>query len=441
MHKGKLIAGHRPFSGLGRTPERERIAEQCMDVFRRIAEFYRFEKATPAFIEEAEFFMPLIKAGVLTERHPIGLDLKSDHSFFLRFSGALSLIRAYVTEKMNDLPHPLRFFYEAPSFSLFASGSASICEHEEAGLLMIGEEGSVAEAEIVLALWKALAEIVNGPDLELVINATGCGQCRAQFRPALSAYLRSRAGRLCKTCKGNIRTAPTRIFLCTEEKCMSVATHAPQILDYICDSCKRHLKGFLEFLDEIEIPYFLDTKLFREGEWFNLLIFEIVARAQAEVQEEKKGDSWSDGGRILLGEGGRLSHAGELLVGKKLDVVSGVLFLEAIETYLVRVGPKNRVSDEPNVFLAQLGEFAKRKSLRMLETLRLHGIETRESLGRDSIKSQLKVAETLGVSITLILGQKEALDETIIIREMESGIQEVVPQEKLIEFLKRKLKK
>jgi len=97
--------------------------------------------------------------------------------------------------------------------------------------------------------------------------------------------------------------------------------------------------------------------------------------------------------------------------------------------------------EEFKIFLVHLGELAKRKGLALLEGLRAAGVEARESLGRDSIKSQLKVAEKSGAVIALILGQKEALDNTIIVREIQSGIQETIPQEKLVEFLKKRLKK
>jgi len=307
---------------------------------------------------------------------------------------------------------------------------------------MIGEEAPVAEAEIALMIWKALKEMNCGEETaELIVNATGCSQCRPQFRSAFLAYFRSRAARICKDCKRDLKAAPTRVLLCKEERCAFLASHAPQILDYICERCKRHLKGFLEFLDEVEVPYFLDAKLFREGSWFNALVFEFAADAESLAEERSGGTARTQKERLILAEGGRISRAGELIVGKACSAVCGTLFLDAVEEVSIRKGVAFPDLQKPKVFLAQLGEFAKRKSLRMLEVLRVHGIEARETLGRDSIKAQLKVAEHMGVQIALILGQKEAIDETIIIREMESGIQEIIPQEKLVEFLMRKLRK
>ncbi len=92
------------------------------------------------------------------------------------------------------------------------------------------------------------------------------------------------------------------------------------------------------------------------------------------------------------------------------------------------------------MFLAQLGEVAKRKSINLFESFRKAGIETKSSLGRDSIKSQLRIAHRLGAKFTLIFGQKEALDGTVILKEMESGVQETIPLEKIVDEVKKRLK-
>mgnify|MGYP001575147238 CR=1 FL=1 len=73
--------------------------------------------------------------------------------------------------------------------------------------------------------------------------------------------------------------------------------------------------------------------------------------------------------------------------------------------------------------------------------MRKAGITVAEAFGKDSIKTQLHSADRAGVVLSLILGQKEAIDGVIIIREMSSGVQETVPIEKAIKVIKEKLKK
>jgi len=144
-------------------------------------------------------------------------------------------------------------------------------------------------------------------------------------------------------------------------------------------------------------------------------------------------------GLVVL-TGGRYDRLAELLGGPKtpaagwtLDVDSIVVRLHARNVAVPESGPR------PKVFLSQLGEAAKRRSLMLFEQIRHAGIEVRYSLSRDTIKGQLRMAAKYDVRFALIFGQKEAIEGTVILREMETGIQETIPLEKIIDELKKRL--
>ena len=105
-----------------------------------------------------------------------------------------------------------------------------------------------------------------------------------------------------------------------------------------------------------------------------------------------------------------------------------------------RVQAKPYRAPKPKIFLAQLGDLAKKKSLKLFSELEKNGILVAESFGRGSLKSQLRVADKLEVELTLILGQKEALDGTVIIKNMLTGVQEIVTVDKLVDLVRKKLK-
>ena len=94
----------------------------------------------------------------------------------------------------------------------------------------------------------------------------------------------------------------------------------------------------------------------------------------------------------------------------------------------------------PKIFLIQLGEAAKKQSLKLAEEFRKAQIPIALTLSKDSLRGQLQVAAKLGVLYSLILGQKEAMDGTIIIRDMDSGVQEALPFQKVIERIKLKVR-
>lgn len=431
-----------------------------------IARFYGFDRIVVAPIEAAASFLPLARAGMLDERPPVRCKGQKGEDLLLSPSGALGLLRAYFTHQMQEAPHPLKLFFSARAFS-YASAAAGglMVARDEWGVVVIGEESAVAETGIAQIFYRTAGELgISDASIALRLNAIGCAACRVSFRASLGNYFRRHLTRICARSKRDLKRAPTRILSCSEERCRSIAAAAPQVLDFLCDRCKKQLRHLLEFLDEAKIPYFLDPRFFRDGSWYTEIIFELVLDRQDEsavpavpmagegiaADKAAENKSWQQApssaalsaspGRRVLAEGGRLSQAAALMTGgKEVSAAAGILLLDAVAGAVERQEESHQGS--PDVFFVQLGDLARRRSFEILEVLREADIGARESLGRDSIKTQLKIAERLGVRFAVILGQKEALDNTIIVREATSGIQETVPQEKLVDFLKKKLKK
>ena len=188
-----------------------------------------------------------------------------------------------------------------------------------------------------------------------------------------------------------------------------------------------HFKNVLEYLDELGIPYELNASLVRGLDYYTKTAFEIWPSKTS--------------AQSALGGGGRYDNLLEMLGGQSKPAVG---FAGGIERVIMAIQEQN--IDIPqvrkaDVFLAQLSEMAKKKSLKVFEELRDANIDVVEALGKNSLKSQLKVADKLGVRLALIIGQKEAIDGTIIVRDMESGIQEIVDRSKIVRDVQRRLEK
>jgi histidyl-tRNA synthetase len=220
---------------------------------------------------------------------------------------------------------------------------------------------------------------------------------------------------------------PLRVLDCKEDKCLQVSVAAPQSVDHLCEECRVHFKSLLEYLDELDLPYTINPRLVRGLDYYTKTVFEIWSGSE-------------EGRKNALGGGGRYDGLVKLLGGEETPALGFALGVERLIIEMKRVQAKPHKWPKPKVFLAQLGEMAKKKSLRLFSELEKNGILVAESFGRGSLKSQLRVANKLEVEMTLILGQKEALDGTVIIKNMISGEQETVSSEKLIDLVKRKLK-
>mgnify|MGYP001600617693 FL=1 len=77
----------------------------------------------------------------------------------------------------------------------------------------------------------------------------------------------------------------------------------------------------------------------------------------------------------------------------------------------------------------------------LFEDLRASGVHAAANFSKGALKGQLEIANRLGAKYTVILGQKEVLDGTILIRDMESGMQEIVLYDKAPSEIKKKLGK
>ena len=91
---------------------------------------------------------------------------------------------------------------------------------------------------------------------------------------------------------------------------------------------------------------------------------------------------------------------------------------------------------KPKFYLIQLGREAKIKTLSLIELLRSHHIPLHHFLGKDKITAQLLNAENLRVPYLIIIGQKEALDNTATIRNVSTRAQDTVSIASLPHYLK-----
>ena len=96
-----------------------------------------------------------------------------------------------------------------------------------------------------------------------------------------------------------------------------------------------------------------------------------------------------------------------------------------------------RIVKKPKVFFIQLSFEAKLRSFEVIEILRKAKIPVMHSLSRDSLSAQLAMAERTKTPYAILLGQKEALDGTVIVRNMDTRSQDTIKIDKLAEYLKK----
>ncbi|MEK7124946.1 MAG: histidine--tRNA ligase [Patescibacteria group bacterium] len=394
-----------------------------------LLEDYGFEKIETPILESAELFVRGIGEGTdIIEKEIYTLRTKGGDELALRPEFTASVVRAYIEHGMQVRPHPVKLYCNGPVFRHDQPQHNRYRQFHQLNVETIGDASEAVDAELLFLGYHILKSL--GLDaVNVHINSIGDANCRPAYLRALRDYYKVRVKKLCPQCKLRLKEDVLRVLDCKEEGCRELAKEAPQMMDFLDDACKQHFKHVLEFLDEARIPYILNPYLVRGLEYYTRTVFEFIPED-------------ATGSQVAIIAGGRYDKLIETLGGAKMPAAGWAMGIERVATLLrERQVSVPDAMPKPKVFLVQLGEVAKRRSLLLFEELRRAGIGTKSSLGRDSIKAQLRIANRWGVKYALIFGQKEAIDGTVIAREMETGIQETIPLEKIVDEIKKRLKK
>jgi histidyl-tRNA synthetase len=394
---------------------------KIFDISQKILNFYRFQRIETPLLEKLDLFsqgLGLVSQSL--EKELCLCQVKGENKLVLRAEGNVSIARAYIENDLESLSQPLKLWYWGPFFKCQKAQTRKNLQFWRLGIEIFGENDPLIDALIIEIFFNILSEL-KFKNLNVEINSLGDSRCRLYLKKILIKYLQKCRKSLCSECRKNFLKNPFLVLDCQNNKCQEIAFNCPPTIDCLCKECHQHFKEVLEYLEELKIPYHLNYRLIKGGNWNNKTVFQIL--------EKDKG--------IVLAEGGRYDNLIKLLGGKETPAAGGVMKIDEIKG-LMKTDEFQPEKEKPAfVFLAQLGLLAKRKSLKILEELRRAGIAAAEDFGKDSLKAQLARAEKLGVKYTIIIAQKEALEDEAILRDMETGEQRVIKIEELVKEIKK----
>lgn len=421
--------------------------------FYRLAEdtagFYGFERIDTPLLESTELFEKGTGQGTdIVAKEMYSLKTKGGDALTLRPEGTPPVVRAYIQHGMKKWTSPAKLYYTGAFFRHEKPQRGRYRQLHQFGFETIGEDDPSRDAEIIYAIYIILDRL-RLKDVTVEINSIGCSVCRPKYIKQLKAHYRYKLKQVCADCRRRYKEKPLRMLDCEEEKCNRVKIEAPHIVDYLCSDCNEHFKQVLDILDYINVPYLLNPHLVRGLDYYTRTVFEIfegdveetASNNDAEPEGPEGGEIKKRPKRLAIASGGRYDNLVRFLGGRTTPGVGGAIGVERVIQLIKEKKKEPKMPQQPRVFIVQLGDTAKKKAFYFFEEFRKAGVPVREALGRDSISAQLKLANKFKADLAVIIGQKEALDGVAIIREMNTGSQETIPEEKLIGEIKKRLKK
>ena len=331
-----------------------------------------------------------------------------------------SVVRAYIQNNLNSISPISKLYYIGDLFRRERPQKGRYRQFRQFGIEAIGSKYSEQDAEIISIAWSIISEL-GIQDITLNLNSIGSSETRKKYKQVLIEYLKPNFDQLSESSKKRFNSNPLRILDTKNKSEIEILKQVPKITEYLSKEDEVHFNEVQQRLDDLNIPFSLDTNLVRGLDYYTRTTFEIVSSKL--------------GAQDALCGGGRYDKLVESLGGKSTPAVG---FAAGFERILLAMDNDNELVEKniKKIYLIGLGDKVRSTMTKILGQIRNEGFYIEFDPLRRSIKSQLRESNKLGSSITIILGEKEMEEQCVQIKDLSNGNQQSVPFDSIISYLK-----
>lgn len=333
----------------------------------------------------------------------------------------LDSVRGHLTKGVQTFCEAGLHAYGKPVF-LYTVDTTSNPNETALSLHIFNVQKSIAEA-ILIHTSKALASELGHAEHVVRINSLGDNESITRYGRELTNFLRKRLDTMPPTAREAMKTHAMLALQALIDEDHELAYKTPNPLEYLSDQSRKHFRDIIEYLDMSETAYEIDPKMLGHHEYYSDALFAIDSLNNEE----------NDGGDLIL-RGGRFDTFLEKRTRRKTGGVGAVAILQN-KPAPSRI-PKAK-TETPTAYIIQLGFGPKVRSLMIIDELRKAGITIMQDLANDSLSAQLRDAEARNMKHVIIIGQKEFVDNTVILRDMTARKQEAVALDQVVKRLKK----
>ena len=356
------------------------------------------EIRTPMFEHTELFLRGVGDTTDVVQKEMYTFEDKGGRSITLRPEGTAGAARAFIEHGLASGPQPTKMYYLGLSVFRYENPQAGrLREHHQFGVELFGAKDASADAEVITLALRTLKTMGVG-DLSLNINSIGCPKCRPQYNKALIEYFEGKKDKLCKVCRERLYKNPLRILDCKEEGCKELSKDAPHMVDCLCEECSDHFENLKGYLEETGVQYSVNPFIVRGLDYYTKTVFEIISN---EI-----------GAQGTVCGGGRYDGLIKQVGGPEMPGVGFGMGMERLLMVMENAGVKIPEPQTCDVFVAMMGDSARKKGFGIVRALRERGVYADMDHAARSFKAQFKYADKIGAKKVLVIGESE----------LESGI-------------------
>jgi len=383
--------------------------EQTM---RDICRLYGFKEIRTPVFEHTELFLRGIgeTTDIVSKEMYTFVD-RGERSLTLRPENTAAVVRSYLEHKLYAESLLTKLFYIGPMFRYDRPQAGRYRQFHQFGVEALGAKGPAIDAEVIM-LAVQLLERLGLTDLKLYLNSVGCPECRPVYRTALQEYLREKTENLCTDCQSRFDRNPMRILDCKNPQCGEESKGAPHIVDCLCDDCRTHFEQLKSLLTVAGTPFILNPRLVRGLDYYTKTAFEIQYTPL--------------GSQSAVCGGGRYDGLVAECGGQSTPSIGFAIGIERILLSLEKQGLLPDASNAIDIFIAPIGKETQGIAFQLLCDLRTKGFTADMDFMDRNIKGQMKQANKYPARFVAIIGDDEVVQGKVMLKNMQSGIQELV---------------
>jgi histidyl-tRNA synthetase len=394
--------------------------EALLAIFAGLAGRYGFGMVhTPMFEDIRVFHRGIGESSEVVGKEMYEFEDRGGRRLALRPEGTASIVRAFVQHRP---PTPWRAWYATPSFRYERPQAGRYRQHHQVGVEALGSDDPDVDVEVI-SLAQRFFESLGLSRFSLSVNSMGCAECRPPYVETLRSFLAERGASLCPEHQERYALNPLRVLDCKKDACIEVTSHAPMLIDALCETCATHHARVLEGLDAEGIAWVANDRLVRGFDYYTRTTFEFSSAAL-------------DGAQNAIGGGGRYDGLVEQLGG---PATPGIGFGIGIERALLACDAEGVFPAAPAVPIAFVVDVTGGSAARdLVARIRQMGFAVERAYDNRSMKAQFKAADRSGAPVALLIGSEELGAGSVTLRALREQREQVtIPIEDLLVGIER----
>ena len=330
-----------------------------------------------------------------------------------------SVVRSYIQNNLGASLPVSKLYYIGDLFRRERPQKGRYRQFRQFGIEAIGSKYPEQDSEVISIAYNLITGLgIN--DITLKLNSIGSSETRKNYKQALLKFLKPKYDQLSETSRNRFDSNPLRILDTKNKSEIELLKKAPKITEYLSKEDDLHFTEVKTYLNDLSIPFTLDTNLVRGLDYYTRTTFEIASNTL--------------GAQDAICGGGRYDKLVGSLGGKPSPAVG---FAAGLERLLLAMGDKNELANKEikKIYLIGLGDKARSTMMKILNNIRSSGYYVEFDSLRRSLKAQLRESNKLGASITIIIGEQEMKEQCAQIKDLTSGNQESVPFDSIISYI------